>query len=164
MRTKWSCYYYGASTLGVIHLQPIVFGATTAFRNYLFILVPLQLNNCFHNKYTILANLIWFSTTNFVIDSNLHNIDRHPHYIIKNLQRNGHIYNLSVAYYYIRKGSYAVPGRSVPALLSQTFCPAFLSRDKTSWPGTERHLSTRRSVPLFCPGTERHTFVCIPAL
>ena len=52
-----------------------------------------------------------------------------------------------------------VPGRSVPALLSQTFCPAFLSRDKTSWPGTERHLSTKRSVPPFCPGTERHTVV-----
>ena len=31
-------------------------------------------------------------------------------------------------------------------------------------PVTERHLSTRRSAPPFCPGTERHIFVFKPAL
>ena len=51
-------------------------------------------------------------------------------------------------------------------VLSQPFClrRLILSRDKTSWPGTERLLSIRRSVPPFCPGTEKHPFVFIPAL
>ena len=57
-----------------------------------------------------------------------------------------------------------VSRRSVPALLSQTFCPAFLSQAETFCPGTERHLSTRRSVPLFCPGTERQSFFNTPEI